>query len=219
MVHSNLDISQCQECCLACSEGLLASDPGWPKLRAWGYSCQAVTESGTPRETSRFPKLPHRAAKMDCLGDRWMNPFRGESHNDYCFISAQVWRIKQKVPREVITSLWCKMPYLHSCLLESHSEFFIIQLPTEANRLQCCPLSSILSWKNPSHAWFKLRHDIILELQIKTAPGLLLPQCSCLLSQWIWQCFGSAYFIDFLLLFKSQLQRRPKSRPTWWEKL
>lgn len=32
MIHSNSDISQCQECCPACREDLLASDPVGPKL-------------------------------------------------------------------------------------------------------------------------------------------------------------------------------------------
>lgn len=47
--------------------------------------------------------------------------------------------------REVIRSLQCKIPYLHDCLFVSYSEFFILQLPTKTDRLQCCSLSSFLS--------------------------------------------------------------------------
>lgn len=62
VIHSSLDISQCQESCPACRGGVPAPVPVGPELWSVGDSCQAVTEPGTLRDLSRYPKLQGWAA-------------------------------------------------------------------------------------------------------------------------------------------------------------
>lgn len=152
MIHSNLDISQCQECCPACRGDLLASAPVRPKLWSLGDSSQAVTESGNLRELSRYPKLQGGSAFWIVMErDEWilalenlMTKLLPPSPHP------SVLNQMEGTQREVICSLQCKIPYVHNYRLGSYSEFFILQLPPKTDRLQCCFLSSTLRQTKPS---------------------------------------------------------------------
>lgn len=144
MIHSNLDISQCQVHSPAHRKDLLVSDPVWAKLRSLGESCEAVAESGTQRTPSRVPPAPGQSSHTNCPEDEWILSLENFLTIAFFFFLPRGVKSTEGNLEEVMQCLQCKIPYLHCCLLVSDSEFFILQLPTKTDRLQCCFLSIIL---------------------------------------------------------------------------
>lgn len=132
-------------CCLACREG-----PVRLKLLSLRHSWQAVQESETQRDPSRYPNLQGWEAEWTALkSDEWIPSVENLMIN--LIFSPGTLNPTEGALIEVICSLQCKIPYLHKCLLVSYSEFFILQLSTKPDKLQGCSPSSILSQANPSH--------------------------------------------------------------------
>ena len=84
MFHSNLDIAQCQECCPACREDLLKSDPVRPKL-VFGRLPSGSHGVRDPEGSFEVSPAPRQGSHMDCLEERWREPFPQEFH-DYFFL-------------------------------------------------------------------------------------------------------------------------------------
>lgn len=103
-----------------------------------------LLQSQRPKEfLLGYPKLQGRAAISTALKeDEWILSL--ENFITIAFFCQGVLNQTEGIQEEVMHSLQCKIPYLQCCLLVSDSEFFILQLPTKTDRLQCCSLSSIL---------------------------------------------------------------------------
>lgn len=122
MIHSNLDISQCQVHSPACREDLLASDPVWPKL-VFGRVLSGICRVRDPKD---FFSIPSSKAEQP-YGLSWRILFL-ENFITIAFFCQGLLNQTEGNLEEVIHSLQCKIPFLHCCPLVIGNEFFLLWL-------------------------------------------------------------------------------------------